>query len=221
MAFRSREMMKKLVKKIGGEQNLAPGVKDQLKKWVPDRKIVMGRANRGLFAGRHIQFGNRVSEDGGNKTKRCWKPNVQEKRLFSYILDRQIRVKVTTHALRCIDKAGGIDEYLLKTPHHKMDTEMGLFWKVKIEKMYQDLGGKQVVFFAPEDEANFEEKFNELRLEQKAGRRDARRKMYGSASKQEPTKDGTDVVEASEPATSRNEDGSSHTDFHEPLVANA
>ena len=61
-------MMKKLVKKIGGDQNLAPGVKDQLKKWVPDRKIVMGRANRGLFAGRHIQFGNRVSEDGGNKS---------------------------------------------------------------------------------------------------------------------------------------------------------
>ncbi|XP_042037196.1 54S ribosomal protein L24, mitochondrial-like [Salvia splendens] len=221
MAFRSREMMKKLVKKIGGDQNLAPGVKDQLKKWVPDRKIVMGRANRGLFAARHIQFGNRVSEDGGNRTKRCWKPNVQEKRLFSYILDRQIRVKVTTHALRCIDKAGGIDEYLLKTPHHKMDTEMGLFWKVKIEKMYQDLGGKQVVFFAPEDEASFEEKFNELRLEQKAGRRDARRKMYGSSAKQEPTKDETDVGEASQLTTSRNEDGSSHTDFHEPLVANA
>ncbi|XP_057799631.1 54S ribosomal protein L24, mitochondrial [Salvia miltiorrhiza] len=221
MAFRSREMMKKLVKKIGGEQNLAPGVKDQLKKWVPDRKIVMGRANRGIFAGRHIQFGNRVSEKGGNKTKRSWKPNVQEKRLFSYILDRQIRVKVTTHALRCIDKAGGIDEYLLKTPYHKMDTEMGLFWKTKIEKMYQDLGGKQVVFFAPEDEANFEEKFNELRLEQKAERRDARRKIDGSASKQEATEDGTDGAEASEPATSRNEDGSSHTDIHEPLVANA
>lgn len=146
---------------------------------------------------------------------------MQEKRLFSYILDRQIRVKVTTHALRCIDKAGGIDEYLLKTPHHKMDTEMGLFWKVKIEKMYQDLGGKQVVFFAPEDEASFEEKINELRLEQKAGRRDARRKMYGLSAKQEPTKDETDVGKASELTTSRNEDGSSHTDFHEPLVANA
>lgn len=68
MAFRSREMMKKIVKKIGGEQNLAPGVKEQLRKSVPDRKIVMGRANRGIFAGRHIQFGNRVSEDGGNKS---------------------------------------------------------------------------------------------------------------------------------------------------------
>ncbi|KAI3468253.1 hypothetical protein Pfo_024916 [Paulownia fortunei] len=217
MAFRSREMMKKIVKKIGGEQNLAPGVKEQLKKSVPDGKVVMGRAHRGLYAGRHIQFGNRVSEDGGNKTRRTWKPNVQEKRLFSYILDRHIRVKVTTHALRCIDKAGGIDEYLLKTPYHKMDTEMGLYWKTKMEKMYEDLGEMEVVFFSPDDEANFEEQFKELKLEKKAARREARRKMYGSTSKQEPTKDGPDVGEGA----SRGEDGSSHTNFHEPMVANA
>ncbi|PIN09655.1 Mitochondrial/chloroplast ribosomal protein L28 [Handroanthus impetiginosus] len=217
MAFRSREMMKKIVKKIGGEQNLAPGVKDQLKKSVPDRKVVMGRAHRGLFAGRHIQFGNRVSEDGGNKTRRTWKPNVQDKRLFSYILDRHIRVKVTTHALRCIDKAGGIDEYLLKTPYHKMDTEMGLYWKTKIGKMYEDLGEMEVVFFSPEDEANFEKQFEELRLEKKAARREARRKMYGSTSKQDH---GPDIAEVSDDG-SRIEDRSSHTDFHEPMVANA
>ncbi|KAK6119527.1 hypothetical protein DH2020_046728 [Rehmannia glutinosa] len=220
MAFRSREMMKKIVKKIGGEQNLGPGVKEQLKKSVPDSKVVMGRAHRGLYAGRHIQFGNRVSEDGGNKTRRTWKPNVQEKRLFSYILDRHVRVKVTTHALRCIDKAGGIDEYLLKTPYHKMDTEMGLYWKTKIEKMYQDLGEMEVVFFSPEDEDNFEEQFNELKLEKKAARREARRKMYRSTSEQDMTKDGLDVWEGGEGA-STSEDGSSHTDLHEPMVANA
>lgn len=145
---------------------------------------------------------------------------MQEKRLFSYILDRHIRVKVTTHALRCIDKAGGIDEYLLKTPYHKMDTEMGLFWKTKIEKMYQGLGEMEVVFFSPEDEANFEEQFKELKLEMKATRREARRKMYGSTAKQESIKDGEDVGEANVRA-SRSEDGGSHTDFHEPMVANA
>ncbi|KAI7992804.1 FRIGIDA-like protein 4a [Camellia lanceoleosa] len=60
-------MMKKIMKKIGGEKNLGPGVKESLKKCVPDSKVVMGRAHRGIFAGRHIQFGNRFSEDGGNK----------------------------------------------------------------------------------------------------------------------------------------------------------
>lgn len=176
--------MKKLLKKVG-EKNLAHGVKEQLQKSIPDSKVVMNRAKRGLYAGRHIQFGNRISEDGGNKSRRSWKPNVQEKRLFSYILDRQIRVKVTTHALRCIDKAGGIDEYLLKTPYHKMDTEMGLFWKAKIEKMYEELGQMEVVFFSPEDEAKFEQGFKDLKLAERAARRDARRQMYGWSGKLE------------------------------------
>ncbi|EOY29220.1 Ribosomal L28 family, putative [Theobroma cacao] len=241
MAFRGKEMMKKLVKKVG-ENNLAPGVKEQLKKCIPDSKVVMNRAKRGLYAGRHIQFGNRISEDGGNKyfflfhsitpcfcpegicgvvfrrqywpwlskngendscsqplvlgikalvqSRRSWKPNVQDKRLFSYILDRHIRVKVTTHALRCIDKAGGIDEYLLKTPYQKMDTEMGLFWKAKIEKMYEELGQMEVVFFSPEEEAKFEQGFKDLKLAERAARRDARRQMYGWTGKQEKIEDG-------------------------------
>ncbi|KAF2316677.1 hypothetical protein GH714_042018 [Hevea brasiliensis] len=188
MAFRGKEMMKKVMKKVG-EKTLTPGVEESLKKSIPDSKVVMGRAKRGLFAGRHIQFGNRISEDGGNnlndlslsrgdllaevhcvlvngddRSRRTWKPNVQEKRLFSYILDRHVRVKVTTHALRCIDKAGGIDEYLLRTPYQKMDTEMGLFWKAKIEKMYEELGKMEVAFFSPEDEAKFEQGFKDLKL---------------------------------------------------------
>lgn len=66
MSFRSKEIMKRIVKNIGGEKNLTSGVKQQLEKCVPNTKVVMGRAHRGLFAGRHIQFGNRVSEKGGN-----------------------------------------------------------------------------------------------------------------------------------------------------------
>ncbi len=58
--------MKKVLKNVG-EKNIAPGLKESLKKCIPDSKVVMGRAKRGLYAGRHIQFGNRVSEDGGNK----------------------------------------------------------------------------------------------------------------------------------------------------------
>ncbi|OWM77269.1 54S ribosomal protein L24, mitochondrial [Punica granatum] len=191
MAFRGREMMKKVLKKVG-EDNLAPGVKESLEKCIPKSKIVMGRANRGIFAGRHIRFGNRVSEDGGNKSRRSWKPNVQEKRLFSYILDRHIRVKVTTHALRCIDKAGGIDEYLLKTPYHKMDTELGLYWKAKIEKLYEELGKMEVVFFSPEDEAKFEQGFKDLKLEERATRREFRRQMYGGSSKPKLGEDRTE-----------------------------
>ncbi|KAK2658145.1 hypothetical protein Ddye_004678 [Dipteronia dyeriana] len=213
MAFRGREMMKKLVKKVGGESNLAPGVKESLKKCVPDSKIVMNRAKRGLFAGKHIQFGNRISEDGGNKSRRVWKPNVQDKRLFSYILDRHIRVKVTTHALRCIDKAGGIDEYMLKTPYHKMDTEMGLSWKAKIEKLYAELGQMEVVFFSPEDESKFEQGFKDLKLAERAARREARRQMYGGTSKQIQIEEGSGVADKE---TAWLKDGDSHQDAEHP-----
>lgn len=145
-----------------------------------------------------------------NRTRKTWKPNVQEKRLFSYILDRHIRVHVTTHALRCIDKAGGIDEYLMKTPYHKMDTEMGLLWKAKIEKMYAELGQMEVSFFSPEDEAKFEQSFKEMKLDEKSARREFRRRLYGFSTKSEATSD-PQVGES---------DGSSHSD-HEQMVANA
>ncbi|XP_059658033.1 uncharacterized protein LOC132304396 [Cornus florida] len=221
MSFRSKEMMKKIMKNIGGEKNLAPGVKESLRKCIPDSKIVMGRAHRGLYAGRHIQFGNRISEDGGNKTRRTWKPNVQDKRLFSYILDRHIRMKVTTHALRCIDKAGGIDEYLLKTPYHKMDTEMGLFWKAKIEKMYEELRDMEVAFFTPEDEAKFEQDFKELKIAQRAARREARRQMYGWSGEQKQIEEESADAEATGEEAASIGEGSSHDDGPEPLVANS
>lgn len=98
-------------------------------------------------------------------------------------MDRHIRVKVTTHALRCIDKAGGVDEYFLKTPYHKLDTELGLFWKAKIEKMYEELGKMEVVFFSPEDEQKFEQGFKELKLSEREARREFRRKMYTGMNK--------------------------------------
>ncbi|KAG2691724.1 hypothetical protein I3843_08G021000 [Carya illinoinensis] len=220
MAFRGKEMMKKVLKNVGGEKNLAPGLKESLKKCIPDSKVVMGRAKRGLYAGRHIQFGNRVSEDGGNKSRRTWKPNVQEKRLFSYILDRHIRVKVTTHALRCIDKAGGIDEYLLKTPYHKMDTEIGLYWKAKIEKLYEELGKMEVVFFSPEDEEKFEQGFKDLKLSERAARREARRQMYGLSDKHREIEGGQVEGQLTDGDAARTGDRSSHHDFPEQLVAN-
>lgn len=213
-------MMKKILKKVG-ENNLAPGVKDSLKKCIPDSKIVMNRAKRGIFAGRHIQFGNRISEDGGNKSRRNWKPNVQEKRLFSYILDRHIRVKVTTHALRCIDKAGGIDEYLLKTPYHKMDTEIGLFWKAKIEKLYEELGQMEVVFFSPEDEAKFEQGFRDLKLSERAARKETRRRMYGSSTQRDQIEEGEADRGGSSEEVAGSEGGSHGGDGPQQWVANA
>ena len=83
-------------------------------------RLVCGRAKRGLYHGKTVRFGNSVSEDGGNKTRRKWSPNAKRKRLYSEILDRMIPIQVTSHALRCIDKAGGLDNYVLNTRAEKM-----------------------------------------------------------------------------------------------------
>ncbi|KAI5057855.1 hypothetical protein GOP47_0027870 [Adiantum capillus-veneris] len=99
-------------------------------------KIVMKRALRGLYAGRHIQFGNMISEDGGNKSRRSWKPNRQKKRLFSFGLDGYIRLDVTTHALRCMDRVGGLDEYLLKLPLKEIHSEKLLELRNRIARHY-------------------------------------------------------------------------------------
>eukprot|EP01018_Ginkgo_biloba_P039555 Gb_09878 [translate_table: standard] len=167
MASRSRAMLKKLLPKIKGEA-MTPEAKEALRRTFPTNKCIMNRANRGLYAGRHIQFGNQISEDGGNKTRRKWKPNVQEKRLFSLILDRHIRIKVTTHAIRCIDKAGGIDEYLLQTNTRKLDNELALHWKAKIQQEYKELSKVEVGFFPPEEEKKLEEAFERLKIARKA-----------------------------------------------------
>ncbi|TYH66605.1 hypothetical protein ES332_D06G136000v1 [Gossypium tomentosum] len=53
MAFRWKEIMKKLLKKVR-EKNLAHGVKEQLQKSIPDSKVIMNLAKHGLYTGHHI-----------------------------------------------------------------------------------------------------------------------------------------------------------------------
>lgn len=102
-----------------------------------------------------------------------------------------------------------------------MDTEMGLFWKSKIEKLYEELGQMEVVFFSPEDEAKFEQGFKDLKLAERAARKEVRRQMYGGSTKQtqiEERSTGSPVTD--EEATTSGE-GSQHHDVHEQLVANS
>ncbi|KAK3000028.1 hypothetical protein RJ639_024331 [Escallonia herrerae] len=85
--------------------------------------------------------------------------------------------KVTTHALPWIDKAGGIDEYLLKTPYQEDGHRDGT--------LLESQDREDVCFSSPEDEAKFAEG-----IAKKAARREARRKMYGWSGKPEQIEDG-------------------------------
>ncbi|CAO0793549.1 unnamed protein product [Mucor circinelloides] len=89
------------------------------------------RAQRGLFGGKHIQFGNN-NPFSKKKTRRNWLPNVQNKNLYSESLSQFIEVKVTTAVLRTIDKKGGLDKYLLETRDKNLFSEKALELKSKI-----------------------------------------------------------------------------------------
>ena len=83
------------------------------------RVIVQKRAKEGLYAGKHIQFGNSVSHSH-HKTRRTWQPNAQRVTLVSQLLQQSITLHATTHALRCIDKAGGLDAYIMGEDRRKL-----------------------------------------------------------------------------------------------------
>ena len=70
------------------------------------------RSRRGLYDGKDVGTGNNVSFSM-RATKRTFKPNVFTKRVYSEILDSMIPFHLTTSTLRSIDKAGGLDNYLL------------------------------------------------------------------------------------------------------------
>lgn len=78
----------------------------------PHASQIFKRAQCGLFAGKTKQYGNNVPHSK-QKTRRTWLPNVQSKRLYSEMLGSMIKTKVTTRALKTIDKHGGLDGYLL------------------------------------------------------------------------------------------------------------
>lgn len=54
------------------------------------------------------------------KTKSRAFPNVQYKTFYSPCLKRSFRLKVATSTVRCIDKSGGIDNFLIKLSKEKL-----------------------------------------------------------------------------------------------------
>ncbi|EOR01347.1 hypothetical protein E3P92_01520 [Wallemia ichthyophaga] len=97
------------------------------------------RFQSGLLDGRNRQSGYNVSFSERH-TRRSWYPNIQNKRLFSDTLQDFVKMKVSTKALRSIDRFGGLDNYLLKTS----DDKLGLYGRaLRRSILDKQLVGKQ------------------------------------------------------------------------------
>ena len=95
------------------------------------------RSSRGLYDGKDVRSGNNVSFSM-KATKRKFKPNVFLKRVYSETLDEMIRFHLTAATLRSIDKAGGLDNYLLTSKHVKKGEGMAV--KQQILRKLRDNG---------------------------------------------------------------------------------
>ena len=74
------------------------------------------------LTGRQAQSGNNVSH-ANNRTRRRFLPNLHRTRLFSEALGRMIAVRVTNHALRTVEKKGGLDAFLLASRDNRLPIE--------------------------------------------------------------------------------------------------
>jgi large subunit ribosomal protein L28 len=71
------------------------------------------------LTGKGRQVGNNVSH-ANNKTKRTFLPNLQNVTLMSDVLERSVRLRVSTHGLRSVEHNGGLDNWLVKTSDDKL-----------------------------------------------------------------------------------------------------
>ena len=65
------------------------------------------------LTGKGRQVGHNVSH-ANNKTKRVFLPNLQNVTLISDALERSVKLRVSTHALRSVEHVGGLDNWLAK-----------------------------------------------------------------------------------------------------------
>lgn len=68
-------------------------------------------ARRCELSGKAVMAGNNVSHSK-RRTRRRFLPNLQQTSLLSDVLGCQIRLRITAHALRSVEKHGGLDRFL-------------------------------------------------------------------------------------------------------------
>ena len=82
--------------------------------------------------GKRPMSGNNVSH-AHNKTRRRFLPNLQNASLMSDALGEPVRLRLSTRAIRTIEKRGGLDAFLLSTPNAKLGKSARVL-KRRVEK---------------------------------------------------------------------------------------
>lgn len=84
------------------------------------------------LTGKHVMYGHNVSHSK-RATNRRFEPNIQAVTLESPTLGRTFSMRVSTRALRTVQKKGGLDGFLLTSYDAKL-TPMAIKLKNQIKK---------------------------------------------------------------------------------------
>jgi len=55
-----------------------------------------------------------------NKSKRTFRPNLCEVTLISDALQRKVRLRISAHALKSVERRGGLDAFLMKAKDEEL-----------------------------------------------------------------------------------------------------
>ena len=78
-------------------------------------------ARRCELSGKAVQAGNNVSH-ANNRTRRRFLPNLNHVTLISDALGQRVRLRITPHALRTVERRGGLDAFLVKAHDKDLST---------------------------------------------------------------------------------------------------
>jgi large subunit ribosomal protein L28 len=86
------------------------------------------------LTGKGVMVGNNVSHSQ-RKTRRRYLPNLQEVTFLSNVLKINLNFRVSTNALRTVDKHGGIDQYLINSKESSLSKKARRFKSTIASKM--------------------------------------------------------------------------------------
>ncbi|MEM9121890.1 MAG: 50S ribosomal protein L28 [Pseudomonadota bacterium] len=87
------------------------------------------------LTGKGVMTCNNVSH-AQNKTRRVFRPNLCNVTLASEALERSFRLRVSAHALRSVDHAGGLDAFLKKSRADRLSPRARRI-KIEVERAAQ------------------------------------------------------------------------------------
>jgi large subunit ribosomal protein L28 len=81
-------------------------------------------------------YGNKVSHSQ-RKTRRRFEPNIRIVRFISDLMGQVYRFKVAAKTLRSVEKVGGFDQYIIKTPDKSLSAKAKTVRKKLISKQME------------------------------------------------------------------------------------